>query len=297
MKTTPILLGLFLASACGAVAGAQDASTPSIPKVIQIQREWIKPGKAGALHDKSESAFVQAMTKAKFPAHYFALNSMSGKSRALYITPYASFEVWEKDNKAVEKNAALASDLENAIQSDGELLDGYDSAVLTYNEDLSYKPRPDMSHARYLEITQFKIRSGHTADFIEATKMVKAAHDKAGTSAHWAAFEIAYGAEWGTYLLLSSDASMTEIDKGNADQKKWFEAMGEEGMKKLDALAASGIESMRSELFSINPKQSYVDEAWIKADPDFWSPKGPQASSSQPEAKPASAAVSKPSSR
>lgn len=291
MKTTPILLGLFLASACGAVAGAQDASTPSMPKIIQIQREWIKPGKGGALHDKSESAFVQAMTKAKFPTHYFALNSMSGKSRALYITPYASFEAWEKDNKTIEKNATLASELENALQSDGELLDGYDSAVLTYNEELSYKPRPDLSHARYIEITQFKIRSGHTADFIEATKMVKAAHDKAGTSAHWAIFEIAYGADSGTYLALSSDASMSEIDKGYVDQKKWFEAMGE-SMKKLDELAASGIESMRSELFSINPKQSYVDESWIKADPEFWSPKGPQASSAKPEA-----AESQPSSR
>ena len=288
MKTTPILLGLFLASACGAIAGAQDASTPSIPKVIQIQREWIKPGKGGAMHDKSEAAFVQAMTRAKFPTHYFALNSMSGKSRALYITPYATFEAWEKDNKTIEKNAALAADIDNAMKSDGELLEGYDSAVLTYNEELSYKPRPDLSHARYIEITQFKIRPGHTADFIEATKLVKAANDKAGTTAHWATYEITYGAEWGTYLSLSSDASMTEIDKGIADQKMWVEAMGEEGMKKLDGLVASGFDSARSELFSINPKQSYVDEAWIKADPDFWSPKSAVTASAKPAAKPPS---------
>ena len=284
MKTTPILIGLLFASACGAVAGAQNAATPSIPQVIQIQREWLKPGKGGALHDKSEAAFVQAMTKAKFPTHYIALNAMSGKARALYLTPYASFESWEKDNKTVEKNAALAADLENAIQSDGELLEGFDTAVLTYNADLSYKPRPDLSKAHYLEITQFKVKFGHTSDFIEATKLVKAAHDKAGTSAHWAAFEIAYGAEAGTYLMLSSDTSMSEIDSGFGESKKWVDAMGPEGMKKLDALASSGIESMRSELFSINPKQSYVDEAWVKADPEFWSPK-PSASESAMEEK------------
>jgi hypothetical protein len=38
-------------------------------------------------------------------------------------------------------------------------------------------------------------------------------------------------------------------------------------------------------LFSVNPKQSYVDPAWIKADPDFWKPK----SAAAPAAKPAAA--------
>ena len=283
MKTTPILLGLFLASTCGAVAGAQDASTPSMPKMIQIQREWLKPGKGGALHDKSESAFVQAMTKAKFPTHYIALNSMTGKSRALYITSYASFEAWEKDNKIVEKNATLAADMENAIQSDGELLEGYDSAIFTYNEELSYKPRPDLSHARYLDITQFKMRPGHHAEFFEAWKVVKAAHDKIHTDVHWAVFEIAYGADAGTYLMMTSAATMAELDKNTAEWDKWVEAMGQDGLTKLDALTASSEDFMHSELFSVNPRQSYVDEAWIKADPEFWAPKPPASESAKEE--------------
>jgi len=42
-------------------------------------------------------------------------------------------------------------------------------------------------------------------------------------------------------------------------------------------------------LFSVNPKQSYVDLAWIKADPDFWKPK----SAAAPAVKPAAAAEKK----
>jgi hypothetical protein len=48
--------------------------------------EFIKPGKGGAPHEKAESAFVQAMTRAKWPTHYLAVNSLSGKARALFLS-------------------------------------------------------------------------------------------------------------------------------------------------------------------------------------------------------------------
>ena len=56
-RISPILLGMSLALAGGAIAAAQDA-TPTPPKVLQITREWLKPGRSGMVHDKSEAAFV-----------------------------------------------------------------------------------------------------------------------------------------------------------------------------------------------------------------------------------------------
>ena len=44
-------------------------------------------------------------------------------------------------------------------------------------------------------------------------------------------------------------------------------------MAKFDALFGAAVDSSRSELFAVNPKQSYVSDEWIKADPDFWKPK------------------------
>ena len=77
--------------------------------MLQITREYIKPYKGGAGHDKTESAFVAAMTKAKFPAHYVGMNSLSGKARSLYFTRYSSFAEWEKDNKITDHNPVLSS--------------------------------------------------------------------------------------------------------------------------------------------------------------------------------------------
>ena len=62
------------------------------PKVLLIMREYLKPGKSGAAHEKTESLFVQAFEKAKWPTHYIGAEALTGKSRALFFTGYDSFD-------------------------------------------------------------------------------------------------------------------------------------------------------------------------------------------------------------
>lgn len=299
MKLRPFLC-LALAVVGTGFAAAQDSASPSsIPTVLQITREYIKPYKANAAHDKTESAFVAAMSRAKFPAYYVALNSMSGKSRALFLTQYPTFAEWEKDNKIVDKTPSLAADLERAGMADGDLLDSLDSVVFTYDADLSYHPHADISHARYMELTVFHVRAGHTKDWMDLSKMYQDAIGKIIPSAHWAMFDLVYGGESGSYVAISARSSMAEIDEGMAAGKKLMDALGgPEAMEKFDKLYGDSVDSMRSELFSINPKQSYVNEAFIKADPDFWKPKAaaPKAQSAA-TVKPAAPAPAKPASR
>jgi hypothetical protein len=279
-KLNPILLGLSLAVAGSSMAAAQE--TAAFPKVLQITREFIKPGKAGMAHDKTESAFVAAMARARFPTYYTAMNSLSGKTRALYLTRYDSFEAWEKDNKAIDKNAALSAELERATVADGELLDSMDQGVFVRDEDLSFRVHPDQSQTRFLEITEFHVRLGHNAEWRKLVKMYRDAHEKTRTSAHWGMYEAAYGAEDGTWLLLSGDKSMADIDTGFKEDKQFRDALGEEGLKKLDELYGATVDHAYSELFQINPRQSYVSPDWIQADPDFWKPKPAAASAAKP---------------
>jgi hypothetical protein len=281
-RFSPFVLGLSIAVAGSTLAAAQDTSSDF--KVLQINREYAKPYKNGLAHDKTESAWVQTMTKAKFPAYYVGLNSLSGKSRSLFLTIYGSFDEWGKDNDLVAKNPALAAELERDSIADGDLLDGVDSLVYTYDKELSYKSHPDLIGARYMEISVFHVKAGHGEEWRKLGKLVKEAHDKAGTSAHWAMYEIAYGAEDGEYIALSADKSMADIDTGFAENKKLMDALGEDGVKEFHKLFASSVDSSRNELFSINPRMSYVPEEWIKADGSFWKPKA-----AAPAAKPTAA--------
>jgi hypothetical protein len=81
-----------------------------------------------------------------------------------------------------------------------------------------------------------------------------------------------YGGDAGEYVVFTSRKSLDELDKGPMEDKQFLAAMGEDGMKKLDELVAASVSSSRHELFSFNPKQSYVPDEWAKADP-FWQAK------------------------
>jgi hypothetical protein len=280
------LVGLTMTVA-GAFAGstlaAQDAASSSPPKVLQITREYTKPYKGGAAHDKTESAFVAAQAKAKFPVYYTALDSQSGKSRALFLTRYNSFAEWEKYNKVADANATMSAEIERAGLADGELLDEVDSYVFTYDADLSYHPHDDLQNHRVYQIISFQVRLGHDHEWHELVKMVKDAHEKAGDSAHWGMYEMAFGGPDGSYIALVGDPSMSAIDTGFAENKKFVEAMGgEEAMQKFDKLYGECVESSDAQLFNVNPKQSYVSEDWVKSDPSFWKPKAAATTAAKP---------------
>jgi hypothetical protein len=273
-KLTGLLAGCCSLISCLGVVVAQEMPLGP-PKVLVIQREYVKPGRGGAMHEKSESAFVRAMSAAKWPVHYFAVESMSGPTRDLFLTGYPSLEAWEKDNMAMMKNTTLSTTIDQAAMADGELLSSFDQNVFLYRAEGSLRvDNDDIPHMRYFEITAFHVRPGHAKEWNELVKMYKEGYEKAVPDAKWALFESVYGADnGGMYVVFNPMKSLTEVDKGYADEKKFSEAMGEEGMKKLGALTASCVESSQTNLFRFNPKISYPMDEWVKADPEFWKPK------------------------
>ena len=270
-KFCRILFALSLAGVCLSATSAQEKM--SIPKVLQIQREYLKPGKSGTIHEARESAFVEALARAKWPTHYVGMTALSGKSRALFFTSYDSFEAWEKDYAAVEKNAALSSSLDRAYSADGELLDSTDTGVFMLQEEMSLRPKPDLGAMRFMEISAYHVRPGHNKEWTEAVKLVKAAYEKGVPESHWGMFEQLYGGDGGTYLVLTAHKSLSEVDRGFAEDKLFVAAMGEDGMKKLSELVAACVESSQHQLFAFNPHMSYVSDEWIKSSPDFWNVK------------------------
>jgi hypothetical protein len=273
------MLALFvLPVVISVIAAAQDKPMGHMPpKVLAVTREYTKPGKSGTLHEKTESAFVQAMMQAKWPTHYIAVESLSGKSRALFFTGYDSFAAWEKDTLATQKNKTLSSALDRAWAADGDLLSETDSAVLTFHEEYSLRPEVDIAHMRYFEISAFQVKQGHDKDWDEIVKLVTEAYKKI-PDAHWATYLVVYGRPDTTYIIFNPMKSAEEIDKNLLANKDFEAAMGEEGLKKLGELSARAIESSETNLFSFNPRMSYPADEWIKADPDFWKPKAAAAS-------------------
>lgn len=269
------LLAATLFSVGTGVCAAQEsteAKTTPPPKVLLIDREFLKPGKSGGVHEKSESAFVQAFVRAKWPSHYFALNSVTGKNRSLFLIGYDSFADWEKDAMAQQMNSVLSAATDRAAMADGELLSETDAGVFTYNEDQSLRGPVDIARMRLMEIALYRVRPGHRHEWNELMKLVKAAYDKI-PDAHWAMYEDMFGQEDATYLVIIPMKSASEIDKDMENDKQFAENMGEDGMKKLSELESSAVEFTQTNLFSFNSAMSYPPEDWVKEDPGFWKPK------------------------
>ena len=247
------------------------------PKVLTITREFVKPGKTGSTHDKAESAFVKAMTAAKSPTHYLGLDSLSGKLRSLFLTGYDSFDAWEKDQQAQQKDPVLGPALERALIADAPLLDAVDQSVWIYREDQSHNQSGAIGDARYMEFEVFHVKPGHEADWDAAVKLVQDAYAKGIPDGHWAMYQMVYGGS-PSYVVITPLKSAAEIDKNFAAGKQFMDAMGTEGMKKLGELSAAAIESREDNLFTMNPHMSYVSDEMAAQAPDFWRPKAPLAS-------------------
>lgn len=271
-----------LSAAC---SFAQDSEFSQPPKVMVIGREYTKPGKGGTLHAKSENAFVHAMAAAKWPVNYIGMDSVTGANRTLFVTGYDSFAAWEKDYADQGKNTALSAANDRAWATDGDLLASTDLSAFAFRPDLS-APGADteIANMRYFDITVYKIKPGHAKEWDDLAKIYIDGYKNAAPEVTWATYEAMYGANsGGEFLVIQPLKSLSEVDKGVGDNKKFADAIGASGMKRLAELTAECVESMQENLFHFDPKMSYPSEHFKSIDAAFWAPKPAAAPPAKPQ--------------
>lgn len=265
-----------VAAALSPALNAQSSADDGPPNVLVIHREYLKPGKGGQLHERSESAFVKAFAEAKADYPYFALDSMSGPSRSLFLFSYSSFADWEKATAATRGNKALGAKLDQATLMDGDLLSSYDGVALMLRPDLSLN-KGSIDGTRYFEITTFVVKPGHRREFTELAHMYVEATKKVSPDAHWDCFETIYGnpvvgggGGGATFVVINTVKSLAETDKSMLDSTKLEDALGAAGLQKAGELEAASVEVTTTNLFAINPHESNPNADWVKKDPTFW---------------------------
>jgi quinol monooxygenase YgiN len=279
------LLSLPLLVSTGlVVAPAMHAQSNPDTKVLVIQREVTKPGKDGAVHEATESAFIRAVQANKANIHYIALTSVTGQNRALFISAYPSVAAVDEERKHLPAAAAAAMD--KAMVADGEQLSEQSSSVWLRRDDLSTNVAGPPVGMRYLEVSQFVVKPGHQHEFEELAKMYVAAA-KNIPEFHWSAYQMAYGTPAGnstggpTYLVLTALKSGADADAEFGAGSRFEEAVGKDGLKKMAELEAASIASEGTNLFAVSPKMSIPPDAMVKAEPDFWKPKPSAASTAK----------------
>jgi hypothetical protein len=235
-------------------------------KLLVISREYTKPGKDGAPHQAVEGAYPKALATGKVPNHYYAAVSLSGPPRVLFFHGYDSYAEWADQRPGTDP--ALASTLAHTNAADGDLLSSKDYSVWAKRDDLSLNPGFRVG-ARVEVIIQYRVRPGHAEEFEDLVKLYTQGYQ--GVSGmHWGTYEEIYGSPGNTFLVIITHKAAAELDAEDENDKKFADALGADGLKKLAALEASCLESKQADLFFIDPKMSYPNEKMLKADPEFW---------------------------
>jgi hypothetical protein len=275
MLRRPPLLALALAMAASPSVGAQSATTPAAApnpyKVLIVTREVVKPGKGDA-HDKLESEWARSLAAAKIPIHALALSSVSGPRETWFISGFPSFAESARLQKAYAAIPALAQIGTRLDPREAELVAESRGMVLQLREDLSYGAAPNLPQMRYFSITRTSVRPGHVAEFEDARKTVKQAHETAKVADNYSIYEAVAGAPGGTFFMFVPRKSLAELDDvAKVHGPEYIAALGgEEGRKKLAAAAGNFLNGSQTDLYAFSPSQSIVSAAWAKQDPTYW---------------------------
>lgn len=288
IRVSRFLFVQVLVSAGFAAAPLMQAQSSPDTKVLVIEREVTKPGRDGTPHQATEAGFIRAMQANKGNLHYIAVSSVSGVHRALFISAYSSLAAMDEERKSTPASAQVAMD--KAMLADGDLLSETGTSVWLRRDDLSTNVSGPPVGMRLLEVSEFVVKPGHEREFEDLAKMYVSAA-KSIPQFHWTAYQMAYGNSVGTtYIVLTALKSGADADAEFAAGKKFEEAVGEDGMKKMSELSAASISTSMTNLFVVDPKMSTPTDAMVKAEPDFWKPKtGMSTATKKAAAKPAAA--------
>jgi hypothetical protein len=233
------------------------------PAVLRIFREDIKEGNSGA-HEKTEAAVMQAMAKAKYPAHILGLTSITGTSLAVFLEGHATFA------SIVDSLAFFdTTEFGKLDVADAELRINQRSILAAYRPDLSYAAdKINLPKVRFVSIETIRVREGQEQTFTDLAKLVVAGAEKSSSAQPVATYQVVSGAPNGTFLLLEPMESLKSMDEGPQREQALVQSVpgGPQTMRQLSETIANE----ESILFAVDPMMSYVPKEWATADPDFW---------------------------
>lgn len=249
------------------------ADTTQPFRILTVYREAVKAG-MGVAHNAHESGWARANIAAKTPTPMLAVSAMSGANEVWYMSAYQDWAAFEKSQAGVMASPALRAVQDQYSAKEGEYLSDARMMVLTRRADLSYGPAADLAKSRYFTITRFSLRPGHTQEWEENRKMVKAAHEAGHLSDSYTIWQAAGGAPAGTFYIIAAHRTLAELDSGAIIHNDAYRTAlgGPDAQKKMNENSATSIISSEANNFMFEPSQSIPPAAWVAADPKYWKP-------------------------
>jgi hypothetical protein len=223
-----------------------------------------------AAHARNEAGWPVAFEKAGAPETYLALASITGTSQVWFTVP---FESYAKEGESMARNEAdpvLSAELARLSRSDAEYLKSMRTVQLVARPDLSYGAFPDLTKARFWDISTLRIRPGHEAQFEEAVKLYGEVSDRLAPNNSFRVYMVTAGMSGGTYMIFSSVEEYAQFDEVMATGNALFGGMTDDERGVFERFGLEALQNSVTNRFRLDPSMSYVDAATKAADPAFW---------------------------
>jgi len=120
------------------------------PQILEVAREYLKPGAVQAVH-KIEVDAAQICIRLKFPHRYLVLESLTGPKEFWYLNAFDSQAELDEVGREYEGNTALTSALAENLKRKAPYLAAESTNVfLNYRPELSGGPPWVMGHGHFL---------------------------------------------------------------------------------------------------------------------------------------------------
>ena len=278
------------------VATSAAAQNSSPPQVLRIIRQVIKPG-AAAEHEKLGASVARGVARAKYPANFLALNSLSGEPETWILESHDSFASVEAAGTFVENTPAVKWWLGQYEAQAGASIAAVRRLLAVYRPDLSYRGdqfEQNLPKMRYMSVVMVRLLPARDGEFAEAVRLVRSAYEKSGSDQPLVIYQVVSGAPGPSYLFFAPMTSLKTMDDAPARGKAMREALGEDNAAKTLKTSAEVTAASESFLFALDPRMSYVSKEFADVDPSFWIPKPPPKPAVAPGAVPPGAAPAAP---
>jgi len=258
----------FIFAAAGAVA--QQAPFTPPPQILQIHREQIVPGREPD-YMRVETGAVGTESQLNFPHPYLTLQGINQNGDTWFVNGYDSYADVEQVGTQIAANAELANALNNVTTDKATLVTDPHTIFARYRDDLSFGRGLSGQRTRYFVISIVSSRSGHVRDYAEIRRIMRAAHERAGSGEIHSVYQVESGMPDGTFLIFTPAATLEDAgDTRQFDQTTFENDLDTQTRTHLRELNDAAVVQSESQIFRVNPAISFPAKEWTNADPDFW---------------------------
>ena len=171
----------------------------------------------------------------------------------------------------------LSAELKRLSRADAQFLTNISTLHLMARKELSYGAFPHIAKQRFVEITVFRVRPGHEAQFEAAARAYGAAAKRSAPGVAYRVYEMMAGAVGPAYYIFSSVAGFGEFDKAITDGQALMKGATTAEQDALNKFSTEALISAETQRYRVDPMMSYVPKETRSSDPAFWMPKKPAA--------------------